>query len=98
MLALLVLSGARAAQAASSPLSGTSWVLSSLNGQLPLPGTPVTLQFDASGTASGADGCSRYSTTYTVKKGTSITFGQPTAATMMACAEPVMTQATAYMQ
>jgi heat shock protein HslJ len=59
MLALLLLPGTQAAQAASSPLSGTSWVLSSLNGQLPLPGTPVTpvtLQFEADSSASGSDG------------------------------------------
>jgi len=102
--ALIVLAVVQSAQAASSAasaqssvLSDTSWVLSALNGQLPLPGTPVTLQFGADGTASGSDVCNSYSTTYTVK-GTGITFGKPGAATMMACPEAVMTQATAYMQ
>ncbi len=76
-------------------LSGTSWMLSSLNGALPLPGTTATLQFAADGTASGSDGCNQFSTTFT-QKGDKLTINQPAASTMMACAEPIMNQATAY--
>jgi heat shock protein HslJ len=93
--------------AAQSVLAGTNWVLSSLDGQLPLAGTTVTLQFDEEA-ASGTDGCNQYSVGYTVE-GSSLSFGAvgatvPTdtgpagVTTMMACPEAVMTQATAYME
>ena len=44
MAVLLLVAVPLAVQAAGSPLGGTNWVLSSLNGQLPLAGTSVTLQ------------------------------------------------------
>jgi len=76
-------------------LAGTSWVLSSLDGDLPLPGTSVTLDFGADGSVSGSDGCNQFSTTFT-QDADSLTINQPTASTMMACAEPIMDQAAAY--
>ncbi|MCL4857844.1 MAG: META domain-containing protein [Caldilineaceae bacterium] len=81
---------------ASIDLAGTSWVLSSLNGELPLPGVTATLQFGEDGTAAGSDGCNRFSTTFT-QEGYDLTINQPMASTMMACMEPVMDQAVAYM-
>jgi heat shock protein HslJ len=80
----------------SADLEGTSWILSSLAGDLPLADTTVTLEFGEDGTAFGSDGCNRFSTTYAQRRD-SLTFEQPMASTMMACAEPVMEQATAYM-
>lgn len=77
-------------------LAGTSWVLSALDGSLPLPGTAATLQFNADGTATGTDGCNQFSTTFT-QDGTNLTIQAPAASTMMLCPEPVMNQATAYM-
>jgi heat shock protein HslJ len=77
-------------------LAGTSWILSSLGGALPLQGTTATLQFGADGTASGSDGCNQFSTTFSQRRD-NLTFHQPVASTMMACTEPVMDQATAYM-
>ncbi|MEZ4770062.1 MAG: META domain-containing protein [Caldilineales bacterium] len=53
-------------------------------------------EFGADGTASGSDGCNRFSTTYT-QDGASLTIDQPMASTMMACEDAVMTQASAYM-
>ena len=85
------------AQSASGDLPGTSWTLSSLNGQLPLPGTTVTLVFGTDGTVSGSDGCNRFSTTYT-NSGSTIRIRPVAATTMMACPPPVAQQATAYMQ
>jgi heat shock protein HslJ len=82
--------------AAVPALAGTSWVLSSLGGSLPLQGATVTLQFNTDGSATGSDGCNRFRTTYT-QSGASLTFKQPAASTMMACPEPVMNQATAFM-
>ncbi len=77
-------------------LAGTNWVLTTLNGSPALEGATVTLQFGADGTASGTDGCNRYSTTFT-QDGASLTFA-PAAGTMMMCPEPpgVMEQATAF--
>ncbi|MFN2165093.1 MAG: META domain-containing protein, partial [Anaerolineae bacterium] len=83
-------------RSASADLAGTSWVLSSLGGDMPLPGTTVTLQFGADGTVSGSDGCNRFRTTFS-QRGARLTFDQPGASTMMACPEPVMEQAAAYM-
>jgi heat shock protein HslJ len=81
---------------ASSDLAGTGWVLSALNGEMPISGTAVILQFGDDSTASGTDGCNQFNTGYT-QNGSSLTFSQPGASTMMACPEPVMTQATAFM-
>ena len=81
---------------ASINLAGTNWVLSSLNGNLPLADTAVTLQFSADGTVAGSDGCNRFSTTFT-QNSANLTINQPAASTMMLCPEPAMTQAAAYM-
>ena len=77
-------------------LAGTSWVLSSLDGSLPLPGTRVTLAFGNDGTANGTDGCNQFNGAYT-QDGSNLTFAQPMASTMMACEDAIMSQATAYM-
>ena len=84
-----------AAAAAPVNLADTKWVLSSLGGNLPLSGAPVTLQFNKDGSATGSNGCNRFNMAYT-QKGNSLTF-KPGASTMMMCAEPVMDQATAFM-
>ncbi len=80
---------------ASADLAGTNWLLSSLNGELPISGTTMFLQFGTDGTVSGSDGCNRLNTTYT-QDGSNLTFGQPGASTMMACEEAVMVQATVF--
>ena len=84
--------------APSFDLVGTAWVLTSLNGSPVMEGTTITLQFGADGSASGTDGCNRYSTTFTQSGANNLTFGQPGASTMMLCPEPagVMEQASAY--
>jgi heat shock protein HslJ len=76
-------------------LAGTDWLLSSLDGSLPLSGTTLTLQFGDDGTVSGTDGCNRFSGSFT-QEGDSLTMGPPLAGTMMACPEPIMNQAAAY--
>ena len=70
--------------------------MTTLNGQPALKDTTVTLNFEA-GRVSGSDGCNRYNTTYAAD-GTNLLFDQPIATTMMACPEPIMVQATAYLQ
>jgi heat shock protein HslJ len=77
-------------------LAGTSWALTTLDGQPALKDTTVTLNFQ-DGKASGSDGCNNYSTSYTTD-GTTFKIQQPIASTMMACPEPIMNQATAYMK
>ncbi len=79
----------------SNDLAGTNWLLSALNGELPISGTTMYLNFGADGTVSGSDGCNLLNTTYT-QDGSSLTFGQAGASTMMACEEPVMAQATVF--
>jgi heat shock protein HslJ len=76
-------------------LAGTAWIMGSLNGSLPVSDGAVTLQFGMDGSASGSDGCNRYTTTYN-QLGDALTFTQPMAGTMMACDEPIMAQATEY--
>jgi len=81
--------------AESAPLAGTSWTLTTLNGQPALAEVTVTLAFGKDGHISGSDGCNRYSAAYTADA-TNLTVVEPIVATMMACAEPIMQQATAY--
>ena len=94
--------GQRASEAASvqatgtGDLAGTSWVLQSLDGELPLPNTSVTLQFGDDGSVSGSDGCNQFNTTFT-QDGNSLTIADPGASTMIACQADVMTQAADYM-
>ncbi len=90
-------SAPQVARAADTALTGTSWVLSSINGQLPERDVTVTLQFNADGTATGSNGCNRYAMKYTVD-GSSISFSPAGATTMMACPPATMRQADAYMQ
>jgi len=78
-------------------LPGSSWNLTALNGGAPIAGTFITLNFDENPAVFGSDGCNNYRTTVTVD-GDNIEFAQPGAATLMACDEPVMSQATAYQE
>jgi len=77
-------------------LAGTSWTLATLGGEPALADTTVTLNFE-DGRATGSDGCNNYTTPYTAD-GSSIQIRQPIASTMMACPEPIMAQAAAYMK
>ncbi len=77
-------------------LAGTSWTLSSLNGEQPVADTAVFLQFGRDGTLSGSDGCNQFNTTYT-QDGSSLTINQSSGiSSLMACPEPVMEQAAAF--
>lgn len=85
-----------ATSAPSSGLSGTSWTLTTLDGDLPVQGSVITLDFGADGMASGTDGCNQYSMGF-AQDGNSLTFASPGAATMMACQADIMRQASDYM-
>lgn len=86
--------------AAENPaLTGTRWVATGINNgkgavTSVVGGVEVTAVFAEDGNVAGSGGCNGYSASYTVD-GSSITIG-PTAGTMMACADDVNTQETAY--
>jgi heat shock protein HslJ len=77
-------------------LDGTGWSLSSLQGQTLLPGTRVTIHFEH-GRVHGTDGCNRYSASYTAV-GARFNVGENIVTTKMACPEPVMEQAAAFLR
>lgn len=80
-------------------VEGKTWVLSSLNGEAPVNGSRVTLEFkpsdDREGRVSGRAPCNGYFGHYKVK-GSRLEFGRM-GSTMMACKEPVMKQEMAYL-
>jgi heat shock protein HslJ len=78
-----------------SSLTGTTWILASLDGQRPLVGTSTTAIFDSQGNVGGSSGCNSYSAHYQVD-GSNMTIG-PATGTLMACAEPVMAQETDFL-
>jgi len=91
LIAVLLL----AACSAANELAGTSWTLISLNGQPTLPNTRPTLRLEGD-RLSGSDGCNSFSGSYSAS-GRSFRLTGPLASTMMACEEPLMNQASAYL-
>ncbi len=85
-----------AACAPSDSLNGTTWILATLQGQPALMDKSVTLNF-ADGVLSGNDGCNSYSTTYQIS-GEKLTIDKNIISTMMACADPIMQQASAFQE
>ena len=47
------------------PLAGTRWILATMDGNAPVNGTTVTLDFIDEMSAAGSSGCNSYNTTYT---------------------------------
>lgn len=82
--------------AAWSELSGSEWLLRSLRGEPPLPGTQATLTFTESGIG-GFSGCNQFGGAL---PGTTVGEESSFEMTAMACGEPegVMEQETAYLQ
>jgi len=78
------------------PLQGTSWVATSIGGQPVVSSSRPTLEFGDGSTASGSDGCNRFSGGYT-RSGEKFSFGQ-LASTAMACVDEAITeQATRFL-
>lgn len=69
----------------SASLADTSWIVSTLYGQFPLPGASLKVYFGDSGTLSANGGCNTFSGTYSAGNGT-IAIG-PLAGTLMSCGE-----------
>lgn len=85
---------ATACAAGESSVQGT-WRLVEMQGQGPLGDSTVTATFE-DGRVHGSGGCNRYTGEATVD-GDRLRVG-PLASTMMACAEAVMAQESAYLQ
>ena len=96
VLSLVVLLLVTAACGGGDPASlpGTSWTLTSLDGNDPVAGTAITAEFGEDGAVFGSGGCNTYNGGYTVD-GDSIQMG-PFASTKMACEEPVSAQEFAF--
>jgi heat shock protein HslJ/uncharacterized lipoprotein NlpE involved in copper resistance len=79
---------------ASPGLDDTVWMLAELTGTELLPDVPVTVRFEGD-RISGSDGCNHFSGTWSVS-GETFRLGDDLVSTEMACAEPVMQQASAF--
>ena len=79
--------------APSNPLAGTSWTLSTMNGQPPLDGTTITLAFSDSA-VSGNGGCNTYGGSYAVD-GNNISIGALTS-TQVLCGTEIDQQEQQY--
>lgn len=77
-----------------APIVGTEWMLVSLNGA-DVTGTAPTLKLGEDGNLGGTGGCNRYGGSYTLTDG-KLTVS-PLFSTMMACAEAVMAQESAFL-
>ena len=79
-------------------LAGTRWLLMTLDGEPPLAGTTITLDFNEGGKAGGSSGCNRFMTSYSFDAASgALSFGR-SAGTMMACPPPVMAQEQRFLQ
>jgi heat shock protein HslJ len=76
-------------------LEGTSWILTSLDGQAPVVGSTITAAFEADGKMGGNSGCNGYGASYEVN-GDRLAIDDPFS-TMMACEPALMDQETAYL-
>lgn len=97
IILLMILIMTACSSSSSSNLVDQSWLLTTVLGEQPLPGTIITLEFGEGGKVGGSSGCNRYSASYTFD-GNQLSFGEQMATTMMACLEPVMQQEREYLQ
>lgn len=99
ILSFVLTACASTPSASSTPLEGTYWVLQSMTNQPGenqnlVPDTVIDAIFQ-DGSVSGTDGCNQYSAPYQIN-GKNISI-QPGISTLMACPEPIMDQAQAYL-
>ena len=94
MVVGLILAACTSTNTSTNTLNDTGWLLVNLNGQSVVSDTLVTINFE-NGKINGTDGCNTYSTTYTVN-GAKFTVNKDVVTTKMACPEPIMQQAAAY--
>jgi heat shock protein HslJ len=77
-------------------VTGKVWNLTLLKDKELLPGSNITAQFTSDGKVGGSSGCNRYAGSYT-SAGNTLQITSPLASTMMACAQELMDQETAYL-
>lgn len=75
-------------------LDGTAWILQSLAGRVVAPQPLVTMRFEK-GRVQGNDGCNPFGGSYSARGG-KLRIGDNLMSTQMACPEPVMQQARAF--
>jgi heat shock protein HslJ len=99
VLLAIALAGCATATATPGPtgagLAGTSWVVTSIDGQSTVPASPPTIAFGADGMLSGTGGCNQYTGPYEIDGG-SIRIGD-LASTLMLCEGQAGAQQTAFM-
>jgi len=80
-----------------SLLAGAAWQVETIQGERLVEGSSVTMTFDpGADNVSGSGGCNSYGAPYTLT-GEGITFSPPVS-TEMTCAEPLMTQESAFLK
>jgi heat shock protein HslJ len=93
--AVFVTAGTTAASNRTPELERTAWSLSTLQGSSSVSDRQVTMRFE-NGRVYGTDGCNRYSAPYSMSsEGFQLT--APVVSTKMACPEPVMKRAEAFL-
>ncbi|WP_420003333.1 META domain-containing protein [Arenibacterium sp. LLYu02] len=82
----------RTTEAVPTPLTGSAWVLDTIEGTAPVTGRePADLTFGEGGQFGASAGCNRFKGTAEIK-GEEITFPDQLAGTMMACPEDLAAQ------
>ena len=76
---------------------GPVWILTELNGEQPLPGTTIFLEFNEDGSANGSDGCNNMGRGYSID-GNEIKFSAAGPTTLMACPGPIMDQSAMFQE
>ena len=84
-------------QGGEGDLTASAWNLSLLMDKELVPGSSITAQFTSDGKVGGSAGCNQYSGTYKTS-GDNIQISSPLASTMMACAQELMDQESAYLK
>jgi len=95
VMVLALAMGACARVGGGKSLEGTSWTLTSMNGQPLVAGSTITAGFGADGRVAGSSGCNGYSASYETS-GASLTISQANG-TLMACEESLMKQESDYL-
>jgi heat shock protein HslJ len=89
--------GATAVSAVADPdLTGSEWMLASVNGKPVYPGTTAPLVFGEANNVLGATGCNLFAGTYSIGEGNVLNF-QPNVTTTWVCEEPKLVQEQAML-
>jgi heat shock protein HslJ len=91
-----VVACAGAASAQPDALTGKTWVLTSLRGKPPMPGTTLTSTFTPGGDVSGSAGCNHYGGRFAISGGT-IEISS-LVSTLMGCPQKIAAQEAAFLK